>query len=37
MLLREYLCPVTGLRLSTEIIRAGDDPAADMALAGNGP
>jgi N-methylhydantoinase B len=34
MLMREYLCPVTGVRLSTEIIRAGDDPAADMVLAG---
>jgi N-methylhydantoinase B len=34
MLLREYLCPVTGLRLATEIIRSGDEPAADMVLAG---
>jgi N-methylhydantoinase B len=34
MLLREYLCPVTGLRLATEILRSGDDPAADMVLAG---
>jgi len=34
MLLREYLCPVTGLRLATELIRAGDDPAPDMVLAG---
>ena len=33
MLLREYLCPVSGLRLTTEIIRSGDDPAADMVLA----
>jgi N-methylhydantoinase B len=32
MLLREYLCPVTGRRLATEIIRAGDEPAADMVL-----
>jgi len=37
MLLREYLCPVSGLRLSTEIIRSGDDPAADMVLAGGAP
>jgi N-methylhydantoinase B len=35
MLLREYLCPVSGLRLGTEIIRSGDDPAADMVLAGD--
>jgi N-methylhydantoinase B len=34
MLLREYLCPVSGLRLATEIIRSGDEPAADMVLAG---
>ena len=34
MLLREYLCPVSGLRLGTEIIRSGDDLAADMALTG---
>jgi N-methylhydantoinase B len=34
MLLREYLCPLTGLRLATELIRSGDDPAADMVLAG---
>jgi N-methylhydantoinase B len=34
MLLREYLCPVSGLRLATEIIRSGDEPAADMLLAG---
>jgi N-methylhydantoinase B len=33
MLLREYLCPLTGLRLATELIRAGDDPAPDMVLA----
>jgi N-methylhydantoinase B len=37
MLLREYLCPVSGLRLGTEIIRSGDDPAADMVLAGGAP
>jgi hypothetical protein len=35
MLLREYLCPVTGIRLSTEAIRAGDDPVPDLALAGD--
>jgi len=34
MLLREYLCPLTGLRLATELIRSGDDPAADMVLSG---
>jgi len=34
MLLREYLCPVTGLRLATALIRSGDDPAADMVLGG---
>ena len=34
MLLREYLCPLTGLRLATELIRSGDDPAPDMVLAG---
>jgi len=32
--LREYLCPVTGVRLAAELIRAGDDPAADMVLTG---
>ncbi len=37
MLLREYLCPVSGLRLGTEIIRSGDDPAADMVLASGAP
>jgi N-methylhydantoinase B len=37
MLLREYLCPVSGLRLGTEIIRSGDDPAADMVLAEGAP
>jgi N-methylhydantoinase B len=36
MVLREYLCPVSGLRLATELIRDGDDPVADMALAGDG-
>jgi N-methylhydantoinase B len=33
ILLREYLCPVTGLRLTTELIRVGDDPITDMVLA----
>jgi N-methylhydantoinase B len=33
ILLREYLCPVSGVRLGAELIRAGDDPAADMMLA----
>jgi N-methylhydantoinase B len=32
--LREYLCPATGLRLTTELIREGDDPVPDMALTG---
>jgi N-methylhydantoinase B len=34
ILLREYLCPVSGVRLATELIRAGRDPADDMVLAG---
>lgn len=34
MLLREYLCPATGIRLATELIRAGDEPPGDMVLAG---
>ena len=34
ILLREYLCPVSGVRLATELLRSGDDPAADMVLAG---
>ena len=33
ILLREYLCPVSGVRLATELIRDGDDPAGDMVLA----
>jgi N-methylhydantoinase B len=33
VLLREYLCPVSGVRLGAELIRAGDAPAADMVLA----
>jgi N-methylhydantoinase B len=33
ILLREYLCPVTGMRLATELVRVGDDPGGDMALA----
>jgi N-methylhydantoinase B len=33
MMLREYLCPVTGLRLTTELIRVGDEPVTDMVLA----
>jgi N-methylhydantoinase B len=33
MVLREYLCPATGVRLTTELIRAGDDPVPDMVLA----
>jgi N-methylhydantoinase B len=34
IMLREYLCPVTGVRLATELIKDGDDPVADMTLAG---
>jgi N-methylhydantoinase B len=34
ILLREYLCPVTGVRLATELIKDGDEPVPDMALAG---
>lgn len=34
MLLREYLCPATGIRLATELIRAGDEPAGNMTLSG---
>ncbi|GAA4263569.1 hydantoinase B/oxoprolinase family protein [Dactylosporangium darangshiense] len=37
ILLREYLCPVSGLRLTTELIRAGDEPVPDMTLAGDAP
>ncbi|MFF4591451.1 hydantoinase B/oxoprolinase family protein [Amycolatopsis sp. NPDC001319] len=29
---REYLCPVTGRRIETEILRDGDEPLRDMAL-----
>ncbi|MBO3745219.1 hydantoinase B/oxoprolinase family protein [Streptosporangiaceae bacterium NEAU-GS5] len=36
MLLREYLCPITGRRLTTELIRTGDTPVTDMLLAGEG-
>jgi N-methylhydantoinase B len=32
ILLREYLCPVSGTRLATELIGDGDDPAGDMLL-----
>jgi N-methylhydantoinase B len=32
MRLREYLCPVTGLRLTTELVRDGDEPVPDMVL-----
>jgi N-methylhydantoinase B len=34
MLLRQYLCPVSGRRLAVEILRAGDEPVTDMVLAG---
>lgn len=33
---REYLCPITGRRVETEILREGDQPLHDMALAGGG-
>lgn len=33
MILREYLCPLSGMRLGTELVRSGDEQAADMALA----
>jgi len=36
MLLREYLCPATGIRLTAELLRSGDEPVADMVLAGDG-
>lgn len=29
---REYLCPVTGRRVETEILRAGDEPLRDIVL-----
>jgi N-methylhydantoinase B len=32
ILLREYLCPATGLRLATELVRTGDEPVPDMVL-----
>ncbi len=32
ILLREYLCPATGLRLATELIRVADEPVPDMVL-----
>jgi N-methylhydantoinase B len=32
MRIREYLCPATGLRLTTELIREGDEPVPDMVL-----
>ena len=31
---REYLCPVTGRRVETEILREGDEPLRDMVLRG---
>lgn len=33
VLLREYLCPRTGLRVGTEILRDGDEPLHDIRLA----
>ncbi len=29
---REYLCPVTGLRVDSEIIADGDDPLHDISM-----
>jgi acetone carboxylase gamma subunit len=29
---REFLCPVTGLRIDTEIARAGEPPLHDILL-----
>ena len=34
MQLREYLCPVSGLRLTAELIREGDSAVPDMVLVG---
>jgi N-methylhydantoinase B len=31
---REYLCPVTGLRIDTELLREGDEPLHDIVLGG---
>ena len=36
ILMREYLCPVTGLRLGLELLLTGDDPVPGMVLAGAG-
>jgi hypothetical protein len=30
---REYLCPITGRRIDTELLREGDAPLHDVALA----
>jgi Acetone carboxylase gamma subunit len=30
--MREYLCPVTGYRVETELARAGEPPLQDIAL-----
>jgi len=30
---REYLCPITGRRIDTELLREGDEPLHDIALA----
>ena len=32
ILIREYLCPATGLRLGVELVLAGDEPVPDMVL-----
>jgi N-methylhydantoinase B len=34
---REYLCPVTGRRIDTEVLREGDDPLHDIVLTTTGP
>jgi N-methylhydantoinase B len=33
---REYLCPVTGLRVDSEIVKPGDEPLHDIVIAGAG-
>jgi N-methylhydantoinase B len=31
---REYLCPVTGLRVDSEIIKDGDEALHDLVISG---
>jgi N-methylhydantoinase B len=33
---REYLCPLTGLRVDSEIVRDGDEVLHDIAIGGGG-